>query len=257
MRRLDDETNIALASHAVIVDSSDGITPPESLLPPRLREEPSPRPALGVAHSSFTPEVFPGDGIEARAVTATLACIARAGLTKTTIDDIATEAGCGRATLYRYFGSRSSLIELAIRSELLAVAGRILLHVGAATTLEDALTGLLVDAACEYDGSAALQSLLERDRGAVLPYVTFRGKDRLLELAADVLTPELRRFFAPDASAHDEQARARRCASWATRVALTYLLARDRPLDLTDEASARTLVRRFVLPAFAPAHTLG
>ena len=119
-RRLDDETNIALASQPVIVDSSDGITPPETLLPPRSREEPSPRPALHLAHSRFAPEAFPEGGIEARAVTATLASIARAGLTKTTIDDIAHEAGCGRATLYRYFGSRSNLIELAVRSELLA-----------------------------------------------------------------------------------------------------------------------------------------
>src|SRR6476660_9592213 len=44
--------------------------------------------------------------IEDRAVGATLACIARHGLAKTTFDDVAREAGCARATLYRYFGGK-------------------------------------------------------------------------------------------------------------------------------------------------------
>jgi AcrR family transcriptional regulator len=44
--------------------------------------------------------------IEDRAVRATLACVARHGLAKTTFDDVAREAGCARATLYRYFGGK-------------------------------------------------------------------------------------------------------------------------------------------------------
>ncbi|MCU1458625.1 MAG: transcriptional regulator, TetR family [Actinomycetia bacterium] len=198
-------------------------------------------------------ETTDAGGIEARAVAATLVCVARVGLSKTTLDDIAREAGCGRATLYRYFGSRSALVDLAVRTELLAVGERIRARVARAATLADALTGLLVDAAREYEGHATLQSLLELERGAVLPFVTFRGQDRLLELAADVFAPDLERFLPGP----DRTARARRCASWTSRIAVTYLLARDRPVDLTDEASARTLVEHFVLPAFAPAPTLG
>ena len=37
--------------------------------------------------------------VEARAVAALLTCIARYGLAKTTLDDVAREAGCSRATL--------------------------------------------------------------------------------------------------------------------------------------------------------------
>lgn len=233
----------------MIVDSSDGITPPEPLLPSVLTEEPR----------TATVPVFAGvpltdpTGIEARAVTATLACIARVGLAKTTLDDVAREAGCGRATLYRYFGSRRTLVELAARSEVAAVAERIRSGIARADTLAGALTALLVGAAHEYQSHDALQALLEVERGTVLPFVTFRGTDRLLERGADVFAPDLERFFAGP----DRAPRARRCASWTTRIALTYLLARDRPVDLTDEQSARTLVRRFVLPAFAPAPTLG
>jgi AcrR family transcriptional regulator len=248
-RCLDGETNVALSSRAVIVDASDGTTPPELLLPSVVTEEPrtatGPRP-VGVLLTDPT-------GIEARAVTATLACIARVGLAKTTLDDIAREAGCGRATLYRYFGSRRTLVELAAHSELAAVGGRIRSGIARADTLEDALTELLVGTAREHGSHDALRTMLEVERGTVLPFVTFRGADRLLELSADAFGPGLERFFAGTDRAH----RARRCASWTTRIALTYLLARDRPVDLTDEESARTLVRRFALPAFAPAPTLG
>ena len=38
-----------------------------------------------------------------RIVEATLRCIARWGIAKTTLDDVAREAGCGRATIYRAF----------------------------------------------------------------------------------------------------------------------------------------------------------
>ena len=43
------------------------------------------------------------DGTAARLLDATVACIARVGVSKTTLDDVAREAGCSRATLYRYF----------------------------------------------------------------------------------------------------------------------------------------------------------
>ncbi len=245
---LDPETNIAVTSHAVIVDASDGVTPPDLLLPAVLTQEP--RPVVGPRAAA--PDAG-ASGIEGRAVAATLACIARIGLAKTTLDDIAREAGCGRATLYRYFGSRRALVARAARSELTAVGERIRVRIAAAGTLDDALTALLVATALEYGRQGALQTLLEVERGTVLPLVTFRGTDRLLALAADAFGPDLEQFFAGT----DRARRARRCASWTTRVALTYLLARDRPVDLTDEESARTLVHRFVLPAFAPAPTLG
>ena len=52
--------------------------------------------------------------IEDRAVQATLDCVARHGLAKTTFDDVAREAGCARATLYRYFGGKRQLVRLTV-----------------------------------------------------------------------------------------------------------------------------------------------
>ena len=58
--------------------------------------------------------------VEARAGAALLTCIARYGLAKTTLDDVAREAGCSRATLYRYFDSKHDLVRRTTVGELAA-----------------------------------------------------------------------------------------------------------------------------------------
>ncbi|MGZ4705878.1 MAG: TetR/AcrR family transcriptional regulator, partial [Acidimicrobiales bacterium] len=46
-----------------------------------------------------------------RILEAALRCVARWGLIKTTVDDVAREAGCSRATIYRAFpGGKQSVI---------------------------------------------------------------------------------------------------------------------------------------------------
>ena len=48
---------------------------------------------------------------------AALVCIGRFGLAKTTVDDIAHEAGCSRATLYRYFDGKPAIVRAAVTAE--------------------------------------------------------------------------------------------------------------------------------------------
>ena len=55
---------------------------------------------------------------------AALVCIGRFGLAKTTVDDIAREAGCSRATLYRYFDGKPAILRAAVVAELDRVADR-------------------------------------------------------------------------------------------------------------------------------------
>ena len=63
-----------------------------------------------------------------RILAATMACLERFGVAKTTIDDVAREAGCSRATIYRNFPNRTALVSAAVDTELacltVAVAGR-------------------------------------------------------------------------------------------------------------------------------------
>ena len=45
---------------------------------------------------------------------AALACVARVGVAKTTLDDVAKEAGCARATVYRCFPGRLALMRAVL-----------------------------------------------------------------------------------------------------------------------------------------------
>ncbi len=56
---------------------------------------------------------------EERITAAALRCIARWGVAKTTLDDVAREAGCSRATIYRLFpGGKDSLVTAVAEAEV-------------------------------------------------------------------------------------------------------------------------------------------
>jgi len=180
------------------------------------------------------------DRVETRAVEATLACIARHGLSKTTIDDIAREAGCSRATLYRYFGSRAELVAAAVHAEASRVASLAREVAGSAATLEDAVVGVLAVAGRELGQHPALGFVADVEPEQLLPYLTFAGGDRFLQSAAEAITPCFTRFVGDGAA---------RAAEWIARIGLALWLSPTAPVALWDGEALRGYVRAFVLPA--------
>lgn len=180
-------------------------------------------------------------GVEARILDAALACLARFGVAKTTLEDVAREAGCARATVYRYFANKSALLEAAADAEIERI-GQVVETAGAAAEgLEDALGETLLSAARELSGQEALQRVLEVEPEVVLPHLAFEGGDHLLAESRRRFAPSLARFLPPD--------RAERAAEWCTRVLLAYLHPGGAPISMADDASVRALVHQYVLPA--------
>ena len=101
--------------------------------------------------------------IEERAVRATLTCVARHGLAKTTFDDVSREAGCARATLYRYFGGKRQLVRITIVREAARIAASIREAAATEATFEDAVVAMFVCAARELREHEALQFLFAFD----------------------------------------------------------------------------------------------
>jgi AcrR family transcriptional regulator len=178
--------------------------------------------------------------VEDRAVRATLACVARHGLAKTTFDDVAREAGCARATLYRYFGGKRQLVRITVAREAARIASAVRDAADAEPAFEGAVVAMVVRAARELRDNEALQFLFAFEPELVLPHVTFDAGNRFLVGAGSAVAPALERFLPAD--------RTDRAGEWLARVVLTHALSPSSPIDLTDEAAARALVRELVLP---------
>src|SRR5436309_6749871 len=79
---------------------------------------------------------------EQRVIDAALRCIARWGIGKTTLDDVAREASCSRATIYRLFpGGKDALLDAITRSELARFFSGLAERFDEAANLEDLLVG--------------------------------------------------------------------------------------------------------------------
>jgi AcrR family transcriptional regulator len=182
---------------------------------------------------SSTPEV------EAKVVEGALRAIARFGLAKLTIDDVAREAGISRATLYRYFPGRGAVLVAVVRSETDRLERGLDEALGETTTLAEALGAVAGFGARAFAGHPALQHLLATEPGAVLPHLCFNGADTLLTVCADRIRPHLCRFMGP--------LEARRTGEWLARIVLSYGLAP--PAGGEIEAAVLGVVREFVIPA--------
>ncbi|MEX0665632.1 MAG: TetR/AcrR family transcriptional regulator [Acidimicrobiia bacterium] len=179
-------------------------------------------------------------GIHERAAAATLSCLARHGISKTTIDDIAREAGCSRATLYRYFGGKAELVQTVVRAEAARVAGTVRAAADTTDTLEDAVVAMLHTAGYELGEHPALRFVADFEPERLLPHLTFAGGERFLARAGAAIAPSLERFLP---------GRAERAAEWVARVGLTLWLCPSGPVSLVDPVSLRAYVRAFVVPA--------
>ena len=176
-----------------------------------------------------------------RILDATLRAVSRVGVSGLTLDDVARDAGCGRATVYRTFpGGRDEVIQQAALAEL----HRYTVEVGAALDATDDLVEMVAATvhatACFVAGSAPLRHVLANEPAAILAHVAFDKSPVVFAVAQEVLAPRLARHLPAE--------RAAETAEWLARLGLSYLAVPNPSVDLTDPAAAHHLVTTFVVP---------
>lgn len=176
--------------------------------------------------------------VTAKVVDGALRAMARYGLSKLTVDDVAREAGISRATLYRYFPGRGAVLAAVVQAETDRLRQGLDEALADVATLDEALSAVARFGARAFTDHAALQHLLTTEPGAVLPHLCFAGADNLLTVAADRIGPHLCRFMGP--------LQARRTGEWLARIVLSYGLA---PPPEPAEKAVLSVVREFVIPA--------
>jgi len=177
-----------------------------------------------------------------RIVDAALACVARQGLSRTTLDDIAAGAGVSRATVYRVFpGGRDAVLRATVDTEVARLFSELAVVMGEAVDLEEALVDGIVTAARRLSEHPALAALVAREPGVVLTQLCFDRFDRVLEVASGFAAPFLARWLEPDQAA--------RAAEWAARIVVSYLVTPGQCLlEVTDRDDVAALVGRYVVP---------
>jgi AcrR family transcriptional regulator len=181
--------------------------------------------------------------LEDRVLDAVKACCERWGMAKVTIDDIAAEAGCSRATVYRLFpGGKDNIYETLRQRENREFFAKLNAHLAEANGYEDLLIRGVVAATQALRADEHLQLMLASQPGELLADMSFDGLPRIFDSATIFLTPWFAPFIGAQASAE--------LAEWLARVVLSYFFSPSRYVDLGDPESARRFIEQFVLPAF-------
>lgn len=184
-----------------------------------------------------------GGALERDIIAAAQRLLGKWGISKTTVNDIAREANCSRATVYRMFpGGKQQLIATVGQKEMHSFFDRLGVLADEAATLEDALVAVIATSHRVLSVHRGLQNVLEQEPGLLLPYLGFHRIDRLYATVRDHLSPHFTRFVGDQAEWAVE---------WAARLALSYLFQPSDDLDLSDPAIVRSLVHTRVLPGFA------
>lgn len=171
---------------------------------------------------------------------ATVACLGRFGIAKTTADDVAREAGVSRATIYRYFpDGKDELIATAIEQAVADFFTELAVAIDDATDIADLLERALLFAHRAVDEHAVLQRVSQTEPERLMPQLSHSAP--LVRDAVRVYFEERlgRERLQPDVTVGE-------AADWLARMGLSFVLG-DGGWDLTDPSSVRRLVRNELL----------
>jgi AcrR family transcriptional regulator len=167
-------------------------------------------------------------------------CIARRGMAKTTVDDVAAASGVSRATIYRIFpGGKDEVLRDTVGWEMDNFFLRLGQELGDAADFPEFLERALPLARRELLEHAVLQKVLETEPDRLNPLITVQ-QDRLIGAIAAYFLPLLERDRAAGRIALDVDLAA--TAEYVARLSLSLISSPGRH-DLTDPAEVRRLVR--------------
>ncbi|MEX1217132.1 MAG: TetR/AcrR family transcriptional regulator [Acidimicrobiales bacterium] len=179
--------------------------------------------------------------VSERIVAAAAALISSQGLRATSIDDIAATAGCGRATVYRYFpGGRAELLDVTLGQgvdRIFALCTRVTDH---AETLSEAVAATINIAVVEIANDGVVQQLLLDEPDTITTLISPVRIEPLIDRASEWGAEHFSRFVAPNVATY--------IGGWCVRVVTDHLRSPDPIIDITDLALASTLVDTFLLP---------
>lgn len=190
-----------------------------------------------------TANVAPGDATRDRLIEGAAACFYRHGVSKTTIDDVATEVSLSRRTVYRYFTNKNELFAAVISHELEDMSRE-----GRKTYETLPFSEAVVEVSLLMSRRVSESPTLSRLFGAAVAGETLEvlfGGQEFTRLVAKFLVPFVRQA--------QERGELRRdidvmdAVEWVTHVVFS-LLGPNPVINQHDDEQVRFLLRTFVVP---------
>jgi len=168
--------------------------------------------------------------------------VARYGIAKTSVEDVAREAGVSRATVYRQFpGGKDQLIGDTIRWETARFFAELAVAIEHASDFETTLEEAIVFARAALAQHAVFQKVLETEPDLLLPQMSV--DDRLVR---SMVATFLKAHLEPEADRLAAGLSVDEVADHLSRLLLSFFNAQG-SWDLTDRDQVRRLVRTQLL----------
>ncbi|MBW0271670.1 TetR family transcriptional regulator [Nocardia sp. MH4] len=193
--------------------------------------------------STNTPET--DDSAAARILDAALVQFEQVGVKKTTIEDIARQAGVDRATVYRRVGSRDDVVTAVFAREVARVLADLRSLPSRHDNLDDLVADILVTVIGRWREHPLVQRLLVLEPDRVMPHLT---TDSASTFTMSILTTEsmLRDAIAAGLLAETPDLLAR--AEVLCRVVHSMILAPTGLLPLRTDDELDAFARTYLVP---------
>jgi AcrR family transcriptional regulator len=188
------------------------------------------------------------DETTCRILAAALEQAEQVGIRRTTMEDVARRSGLGRATVYRRFPTKATLIDALVLAEARRYLDGNAKARALGTTLEDRLVHGTVFTVTFLREHTLLKKLLRTEPETLLPSLTVDAGP-IVDFATDHSAAQLRTEVYGTAAVTPEQERhLRTVAELHARLTLSFIVSPHTSINLATIDDTRAYVRQYLLP---------
>jgi AcrR family transcriptional regulator len=189
------------------------------------------------------------EGTQERILAAAELCMARLGVSRLSMTDVAVQAGISRGAVYLHFADRRALVDAV----LTRVAKRYVAHSFETVSRRRTLVAQVAEAAVfvrEHLGDNVLTLRLPADEESLLAAVLTSRREQVVSEWIDFWLPFL--VAAEERGELREGVDHRQAAEWIVRMMLSFAVMPPVSFDAESPSQLRAFVRSFIVDGLGP-----
>lgn len=147
--------------------------------------------------------LYQGESLEARILDAAFVQFERVGIKKTTVEDIARQAGVDRVTVYRRIGSRDDVVRAVTNREVAAVLAELVEISARQDSIEDLIAGIFVTIVTRWRTHPVVNRMLTLEPERLMAKLTTEGEETSsmgIAAVTAVMEDAVRRGLLPEST---------------------------------------------------------